>query len=129
MGTLFCSGLSCYTPETVFAHSCPKKRFSFECSLFLHFSFLIFYCIFVPAMKKYVDVILQLPLPKSFTYSLPDEYAEDVKIGCRVLVPIGRKKFYTAIVLNVHYCAPTEYEVKDISALLDASPILLNVQF
>ena len=80
-------------------------------------------------MKKYVDVILPLPLPKSFTYSLPDECAEDVKIGCRVVVPFGRKKFYTAIVLNVHYCAPTEYEVKDISALLDASPILLPVQF
>ena len=88
-----------------------------------------FYCIFVAAMKKYVDVILPLPLPKSFTYSLPDECAEDVKIGCRVVVPFGRKKFYTAIVLNVHYCAPTEYEVKDISALLDASPILLPAQF
>ena len=80
-------------------------------------------------MKKYVDVILPLPLPKSFTYSLPDECAEDVKIGCRVVVPFGRKKFYTAIVFNVHYCAPTEYEVKDISALLDASPILLPAQF
>ena len=80
-------------------------------------------------MKKYVDVILPLPLPKSFTYSLPDECAEDVKIGCRVVVPFGRKKFYTAIVLNVHCCAPTEYEVKDISALLDASPILLPAQF
>ena len=80
-------------------------------------------------MKKYVDVILPLPLPKSFTYSLPDECAEDVKIGCRVVVPFGRKKFYTAIVLNVHYCVPTEYEVKDISALLDASPILLPAQF
>ena len=80
-------------------------------------------------MKRYVDVILPLPLPKSFTYSLPDEYAEEVKIGCRVVVPFGRKKFYTAIVRNVHYCAPAEYEVKDISTLLDASPILLPNQF
>ena len=80
-------------------------------------------------MKKYVDVILPLPLPKSFTYSLPDECAEDVKVGCRVVVPFGRKKFYTAIVRNIHYCAPTEYEVKEISALLDASPILLPNQF
>ena len=80
-------------------------------------------------MKRYVDVILPLPLPKSFTYSLPDEYAEEVKIGCRVVVPFGRKKFYTAIVRNVHYCAPTEYEVKEISTLLDASPILLPNQF
>lgn len=88
--------------------------------------FLLYFC---TCNEKYVDVILPLPLPKSFTYSLPDECAEDAKIGCRVVVPFGRKKFYTAIVLNVHYCAPTEYEVKDISALLDASPILLPVQF
>ena len=80
-------------------------------------------------MKKYVDVILPLPLPKSFTYSLPDKNMEEVQIGCRVVVPFGRKKFYTAIVRNIHYCAPTEYEVKDISALLDASPILLPAQF
>ena len=80
-------------------------------------------------MKKYVDVILPLPLPKSFTYSLPDKNMEEVQIGCRVVVPFGRKKFYTAIVRNIHYCAPTEYEVKEISALLDASPILLPNQF
>lgn len=80
-------------------------------------------------MKKYVDVILPLPLPKSFTYSLPEEYEEEVKAGCRVVVPFGRKKYYTAIVCNVHYHAPTEYEVKDISTLLDASPILLPAQF
>lgn len=80
-------------------------------------------------MKKYVDVILPLPLPRSFTYSLPDEGADEVQMGCRVVVPFGRKKFYTAIVCNVHYCAPTEYEVKEISAVLDTSPILLPVQF
>lgn len=80
-------------------------------------------------MKRYVDVILPLPLPKCFTYSLPDEYAEDVKIGCRVVVPFGRKRYYTAIVRNVHYCAPTDYEVKEVSALLDADPVLLPQQF
>lgn len=80
-------------------------------------------------MKRFVDVILPLPLAKSFTYSLPDEYAEEVKIGCRVVVPFGRKKYYTAIVRNVHYSEPTEYQVKEISVLLDASPILLPNQF
>ncbi|MCZ2585181.1 primosomal protein N' [Bacteroides fragilis] len=80
-------------------------------------------------MKKYVDVILPLPLPRCFTYSLPDEGAEEVQIGCRVVVPFGRKKYYTAIVRNVHHYAPTEYEVKEISTVLDISPILLPGQF
>lgn len=80
-------------------------------------------------MKKFADVILPLPLHSCFTYSLPDKWADEVQTGCRVVVPFGRKKYYTAIVRNVHYCAPTEYEVKEVSALLDARPILLPRQF
>lgn len=80
-------------------------------------------------MKKFVDVILPLPLHGCFTYSLSAEWADEVQAGCRVVVPFGRKKYYTAIVRNVHQCAPTEYEVKEVSALLDAGPILLPVQF
>lgn len=80
-------------------------------------------------MKKFVDVILPLPLPKSFTYALPDEGADQVQVGCRVVVPFGRKKYYTAIVCNIHYCAPADYEVKEVTAVLDTSPILLPIQF
>lgn len=80
-------------------------------------------------MKKYVDVILPLPLPRAFTYGLPDEWAEETVVGSRVVVSFGRKKFYTAIVQNVHLCPPTDYEVKDITALLDRTPILLPSQF
>lgn len=76
-----------------------------------------------------MDVILPLPLHSCFTYSLPEEMADEVQIGCRVVVPFGRKKYYTAIVHNVHYSAPTEYEVKAVSALLDEHPILLPRQF
>lgn len=79
-------------------------------------------------MRKYVDVILPLPLPKCFTYAL-SESEEEISVGCRVVVPFGRKKFYTAIVRNVHYCKPTEYEVKEVTSILDSSPILLPLQF
>lgn len=80
-------------------------------------------------MEKFVDVILPLPLHGCFTYSLSEEIAEEVQIGCRVVVPFGRKKYYTAIVRNIHYAAPTAYEVKEVTALLDAHPILLAEQF
>lgn len=89
----------------------------------------IFCRIFAAAMKKFVDVILPLPLPRCFTYSLPEEWADEVQMGCRVVVPFGRKKYYTAIVRNVHYCEPMDYEVKEVSTLLDARPILLPEQF
>ena len=74
-------------------------------------------------MEKFVDVILPLPLHACFTYSLPEDMAGSVQIGCRVVVPFGRKKYYTAIVQNIHYSAPAGYEVKEVSALLDAHPI------
>lgn len=66
-------------------------------------------------MEKFVDVILPLPLHACFTYSLPEDMAESVQIGCRVVVPFGRKKYYTAIVQNIHYSAPAGYEVKEVS--------------
>ena len=80
-------------------------------------------------MERFVDVILPLPLPECFTYRLPSEMKEGVQAGCRVVVPFGRKKFYTGIVNNVHYLRPTAYEVKDVVTVLDAHPILLPVQF
>lgn len=52
-----------------------------------------------------------------------------VQIGCRVVVSFGRKKFYTGIVRNVHYLKPQEYEVKEVSAVLDEHPILVPLQF
>ena len=80
-------------------------------------------------MKKYVDVIVPLPIAGQYTYSLPAEMEEKVQIGCRVVVPFGRKKFYTAIVTNVHYAAPEGYETKDIEEVLDSTPVLLPKQF
>lgn len=80
-------------------------------------------------MEKFVDVILPLPLQASFTYALPPEMDGQVQIGCRVVVSFGRKKCYTGIVRNVHYLKPQEYEVKEVSAVLDEHPILVPLQF
>lgn len=79
-------------------------------------------------MQKYVDVILPLPLPGFYTYALSDEQAECARPGCRVVVSFGRKKFYTAIVREVHERCPVGYEVKEIFALLDTESILLPGQ-
>jgi primosomal protein N' (replication factor Y) len=80
-------------------------------------------------MRKYVDVILPLPLPRTFTYSLSEHTEANIEPGCRVVVPFGRKKYYTAIVWNVHQNEPVGYEVKEVAAILDPSPILLPRQF
>ena len=87
----------------------------------------LFFCIFA-YMKKYVDVIVPLPIASQYTYSLPSEWEDSVQVGCRVVVSFGRKKFYTAIVTKVHYAAPEGYETKDIEEVLDTSPVLLPRQ-
>ena len=79
-------------------------------------------------MKKYVDVIVPLPIADMYTYSLPAEWEDKVAVGCRVVVPFGRKKYYTAIVAKVHEVKPEEYETKDISEVLDGRPVLLPHQ-
>lgn len=78
-------------------------------------------------MTRFADVILPLPLYSTFTYRIPDIMG-DVKIGSRVLVPFGRKKYYTAIVVLVHHNEPKDYAVKDILTLLDETPILRHPQ-
>ncbi len=76
----------------------------------------------------YAEVILPLPLYSTFTYSIPDSFKDSVGIGFRVLVPFGRKKFYTGIVTQIHNQQPGDYEVKDIVAVLDNNSILRHPQ-
>lgn len=78
---------------------------------------------------KYVDVIVPLPIAGEYTYSLPPALEGKVHGGCRVVVPFGPKKYYTAIVVSVHDSAPEDYETKDILEVLDERPVLLKRQF
>lgn len=89
----------------------------------------IFRFLYLCGMKRYVDVIVPLPIAGQYTYSLPEEMAERVCMGCRVVVPFGRKKFYTGLVIRVHEEAPQAYETKDVSEVLDERPILLERQY
>lgn len=78
---------------------------------------------------KYADVILPLPLENTYTYRIPADMEKAVIPGCRVIVHFGKKRYYTAIVLEVHSREPvSEYETKEIYALLDAAPVLRRPQ-
>lgn len=77
---------------------------------------------------KYVDVILPLPLPGMFTYSVPEGMEGGVVFGKRVLVPLGKSKKYIAMVVKVHQEKPS-FKVKPIEQVLDATPTLLDRQY
>lgn len=76
----------------------------------------------------YAEVILPLPLYSTFTYGIPDCLKNSVQIGCRVLVPFGKKKIYTGIISLLHNNRPGDFEVKDIISILDNYPILRHPQ-
>ena len=71
----------------------------------------------------YVDVILPLPLEGTFTYSVPDTLAPQVRMGVRVVVPLGRSKTYTAMAVRTHNDKP-EFDTRDILQVVDDSPVL-----
>ncbi|MEE0982997.1 MAG: primosomal protein N', partial [Bacteroidales bacterium] len=72
----------------------------------------------------FCEVILPLHLPQSFTYRIPQELCEYVKVGCRVAVQFGKKKIYSGIVSELHNRVPNAYSVKFILDLLDCEPII-----
>ena len=76
----------------------------------------------------FVNVILPLPLDGVFTYSVPQSLEEQVKMGVRVLVPLGRNKTYVGIISEIHEKKPEGYQTKDILQVLDSFPILLDTQ-
>lgn len=73
----------------------------------------------------FADVILPLPLDYRFTYRVPEAFQARIKIGARVIVQFGKRKFFSALVYNLHQNHPTgEFEIKDIDAILDEDPII-----
>lgn len=49
--------------------------------------------------------------------------------GCRVVVPLGKNKIYTGVVLNTHNNTPKGVEVKAIIEVLDDHPVVNEQQF
>jgi len=75
---------------------------------------------------RFADIILPLPLRKTFTYSVPDGLA--VSVGARVLVQFGKRKFYTGVVRQTHITTPKDYQPKPVISVLDDQPVLTETQ-
>ena len=78
--------------------------------------------------RYFVDVILPLALPKTYTYYLTEEQYNKIRLGFRVTVPFGKEKIYTAIVKKIHNKIPKVYEPKPIHMVLDEIPLVTETQ-
>lgn len=72
----------------------------------------------------FAEVILPLPIYSTFTYKIPPQMESLVNIGSRVVVQFGKRKFYTGIISSFHDNTPQGYEVKDITSILDTTPVI-----
>jgi primosomal protein N' (replication factor Y) len=76
----------------------------------------------------FADIILPLAIERNYTFGIPVELHEKVKVGCRVEVQFGKRKIYSGIVKTIHSNKPEYYQVKPIRALLDEEPIVTSTQ-
>ncbi|MDB4241777.1 primosomal protein N' [Polaribacter sp.] len=79
-------------------------------------------------MSYFIDVILPIPIQKTFTYSITKDEVNFLQKGMRVAVSFGKTKMYTGLVFNIHQIAPTLYEAKEIHQILDEAPLVNEEQ-
>jgi primosomal protein N' (replication factor Y) len=79
-------------------------------------------------LSYFIDVILPIPIQKTFTYSITNDEANFLQKGMRVAVSFGKTKMYTGLVFNIHQIAPTLYEAKEIHQILDKAPLVNEEQ-
>ena len=71
--------------------------------------------------KTFIDVAVELPLDRIFTYKVPDALSDQVEIGKRVLVPFG-KRVVTGFCLGFRENSEVK-GIKDILDVLDDKPV------
>jgi primosomal protein N' (replication factor Y) len=73
---------------------------------------------------RYVNVVFNLAIDKSFSYKIPTEINTVIKIGQRVLAPFGKREL-TGIVVGIPDIKP-KFKCKDIIDVLDGEPLIQN---
>ena len=79
-------------------------------------------------MDFFIEVIMPLSLPKTFTYKVNESEYLYLQKGMRVAVPFGKNKIYSGLVIDLHQTAPTLYEAKEIHEIIDEKPIVNEQQ-
>lgn len=76
-------------------------------------------------MPKYAQVLVNIKGlgVKTFSYLIPDDFKENIKIGQAVLVPFGRQGFVKAFVVGFSDYLPPEIKAKKINRILDEKPL------
>lgn len=79
-------------------------------------------------MQYFIEVIIPLKVPNTFTYQVSETEFQFLDIGFRVAVPFGKTGIYTAVVVNKHHQPPLKYQAKEIIEIIDEKPIVTRTQ-
>ena len=77
----------------------------------------------------YAKVIVEIGVKnvdKMFTYIVPQDIKNIIKIGCRVKVEFGRQLLEGFVIELTENIDKVDYELKSITSLVDMEPILNN---
>jgi primosomal protein N' (replication factor Y) (superfamily II helicase) len=69
----------------------------------------------------YVNIALNLPINKLFTYKVPEKYINEIEIGKRAFVPFG-KKTLTGIIISIQESSDVR-NIKEIKKVIDNESI------
>jgi len=75
-----------------------------------------------------IEVVLPLPIDKTFNYAVSKDEFVNISNGSRVVVSFGKKKLYTAIVITKFSNKNYEYELKEIEFIIDENPCINQYQ-
>ena len=76
----------------------------------------------------FVNVILPLPVPGTFSYRVPMDLNDSVHVGQRVVVQFGRTKIMSGLISEVTEKVPDFEQVKYILGILDETPVVNATQ-
>ena len=76
----------------------------------------------------FAEVIIPIPIPKTYTYHIPISMEAMALPGVRVEVSFGKKKRYAGVIKSISEIPPKGFEPKSIIQVLDPEPILYAEQ-
>ncbi|MFM2233285.1 MAG: hypothetical protein RJB31_1986, partial [Bacteroidota bacterium] len=76
----------------------------------------------------FAEIIIPLALPKTYTYSIPEEMQSLAIPGVRVEVSFGRQKRYSGIIKSLSDTGPKGFDPKPIIQVLDPEPVVYDQQ-
>lgn len=79
--------------------------------------------------RKYVEVLLPLAIPKTYTYFVPEYMEGEILFGIRVEVSL-RKKYYSGLIISISDIPPSDnIDLKPITGIIDKIPIIEKKHF